>query len=168
MVGYRRLKNLREFLVRANLPFKQGDEKAVPESLKPKQIAQVTDNTDCVIGKHTRTLRKTITDFFLPVAQIIPIVVAPKQKDTTVTSNIAGPSTSKAGGTPPSRRGFNFCNTRNCRYCPNLNQTGEITSSVTGKSYRTMKNVSCRSSNLIYCITCKLCSKQYVDKPLLG
>ena len=34
MVGYRRPKNLREFLVRANVPYKLGDEGAVPESMK--------------------------------------------------------------------------------------------------------------------------------------
>ncbi len=27
-----------------------------------------------------------------------------------------------------------------------------------------MKNVSCRSSNLIYCITCRVCHKQYVGQ----
>ena len=29
-----------------------------------------------------------------------------------------------------------------------------------------MKNISCRSSNVIYCITCKICKKQYVGQTL--
>ena len=84
---------------------------------------------------------------------------------STTSVQIAGPS--KNGGTPSNRRGFNFCNTKNCRYCPKINKIGEITSSVTGRTYRTMKNISCRSSNLIYCITCKLCRKQYVGQTSL-
>ena len=30
-----------------------------------------------------------------------------------------------------------------------------------------MVNISCRSSNLIYCITCKVCDKQYVGQTSL-
>ena len=30
-----------------------------------------------------------------------------------------------------------------------------------------MTNVSCRSSNLVYCVTCKKCKKQYVGQTML-
>jgi hypothetical protein len=79
-------------------------------------------------------------------------------------------SDSSKGGnqlTARKNRGFNFCNRIPCRYCPRLNKTGEIKSTVTGKTYSTMKNISCRSSNLIYCITCKRCGKQYVGQTYL-
>ena len=36
--------------------------------------------------------------------------------------------------------------------------------SVTGKKYRTQHNVSCTSNNLVYCISCIRCRKQYVGK----
>ena len=60
-----------------------------------------------------------------------------------------------------------FCNTTRCRYCPKLNKAGSIKSCKTGKSHQCMVNISCRSLNLIYCITCKVCDKQYVGQTSL-
>jgi hypothetical protein len=56
------------------------------------------------------------------------------------------------------------CKTKKCSYCPKLNTSGKIVSSMTGRNYISKHNVSCKSSNLIYCITCKTCSKQYVGQ----
>jgi hypothetical protein len=67
-------------------------------------------------------------------------------------------------GTDPSKRGFNFCNATRCRYCPKLNRTGKICSKTTEASFECMKNISCRSSNLIYCISCTVCNIQYVGQ----
>jgi len=53
---------------------------------------------------------------------------------------------------------------KKCNYCPMLNCTGTIKCHVTGKIFCTKKNITCRSSNLIYCITCKTCGKQYVGQ----
>ena len=53
---------------------------------------------------------------------------------------------------------------KQCRYCPNLNTTGNITCTVTGKTYPTKINITCRSSNLIYCITCRKCKIQYIGQ----
>ena len=61
-------------------------------------------------------------------------------------------------------RGYNFCNKTTCRYCPLLNKSGKITYTYTDEVFPTMKNVSCRSSNLIYCITCSVCLIQYVGQ----
>ena len=60
----------------------------------------------------------------------------------------------------------NICKSKsgNCRYCINLNKTGRIKSTATGREYMSKHNISCRSSNLIYCITCKICKKQYVGQ----
>ena len=106
------------------------------------------------------------TKFFLPVLQRVRVPVIPRPNPTNLgPPGVAFPK--KTGGTPPNKRGFNFCNTRNCRYCPNLDKTGSIISSVTNKSYRAMSNVSCRSSNLIYCVTCQRCNNQYVGQTSL-
>ena len=51
-----------------------------------------------------------------------------------------------------------------CPYCRCINRTGTITSSTTGKQYNTRSNVTCRSNNVIYCLTCRICSKQYVGQ----
>jgi len=56
------------------------------------------------------------------------------------------------------------CNTKRCRYCPKLNKKGRIKSTTSGREYASKINVSCKSNNLIYCITCKKCKKQYVGQ----
>ena len=64
----------------------------------------------------------------------------------------------RANGSPPK------CTNHRCRYCPKLNTDGHIKASVMGKKYRTRHNVSCNSNNLVYCITCTICRKQYVGQ----
>jgi hypothetical protein len=59
---------------------------------------------------------------------------------------------------------LNPCTTKKCNYCPRLNKTGTITSSVLAREYKAKSNVSCKSNNIIYCITCKTCKKQYVGQ----
>ena len=61
---------------------------------------------------------------------------------------------------PPRKK----CTNSKCRYCPCLNKTGKIRSKTTGLQYTTRKNVDCTSNNLIYCISCKTCGKQYVGQ----
>jgi hypothetical protein len=58
----------------------------------------------------------------------------------------------------------NICKTKTCRYCQVLDRGGRITSTTTGRSYHSMINVSCKSNNLIYCITCNICRLQYVGQ----
>jgi len=59
---------------------------------------------------------------------------------------------------------LHICETKNCRYCKRLDHTGHITSTSTSREYNTRKYVSCKSNNLIYCITCTTCNKQYVGQ----
>ena len=56
------------------------------------------------------------------------------------------------------------CRTAKCRYCPLLNKSGTIISTFTKRSFSTKIRVNCKSSNLIYCITCKICQTQYVGQ----
>ena len=58
------------------------------------------------------------------------------------------------------------CENPKCRYCPRLNKSGKITSKSTGRTYTTRKNVDCTSNNLVYCISCKKCGKQYVGQTM--
>ena len=58
----------------------------------------------------------------------------------------------------------NPCDNRKCRYCPLLDKTGRIKSTYTGRDYVTKYNVTCKSNNIIYCITCKKCRIQYVGQ----
>ena len=61
-------------------------------------------------------------------------------------------------------RTYNVCTTVHCRYCTRIDMSGQITSSVTQRQYTSKYNVSCQSSNIVYCITCKRCQKQYVGQ----
>ena len=51
-----------------------------------------------------------------------------------------------------------------CRYCPKLNTEGRILCTASSRTYMSRYNVSCCSSNLIYCLTCRRCGIQYVGQ----
>ena len=52
----------------------------------------------------------------------------------------------------------------NCPYCPKAAAHGHIQSKITKQTYRTTKFVSCESRNVIYCINCSQCGKQYIGE----
>ena len=54
------------------------------------------------------------------------------------------------------------CSRKNCRYCNKLIKSGHIRSPITHRQYDTIRNCDCETNNIIYCISCKKCSKQYV------
>ena len=50
------------------------------------------------------------------------------------------------------------------KHCQRLNKTGTIISASTGRKYKTLRTIFCRSSNLIYCLECTTCHAQYVGQ----
>jgi len=58
----------------------------------------------------------------------------------------------------------NKCTTKTCNYCPLLDRSGSITSTTTKRKYQAKRHISCKSHNIIYCITCSACNKQYVGQ----
>ena len=167
MCGYRRPKNLRDNLVRARVAPIKGDwafdPTYTPDTPDQKPVAPATVAPPTPLG--AKLSQRSIKDFFLPRPG------TPVQSLTNVI-----PSTSNALGTSDAPRkfihaskfrGYSFCNTRGCRFCPNLNKTGLIKSNHTGETFNSMRNISCRSSNLIYSITCKVCGIQYVGQTKL-
>ena len=72
---------------------------------------------------------------------------------------------------PPSSTGnesmVSKCNARRCDICENfLVSKNEFSSTVTGKKYKVRGNLSCKSLNVVYLITCKKCKQQYVGSAL--
>ena len=61
-----------------------------------------------------------------------------------------------------SGKSSNSCQDANCKYCPYIDVSGNIFSTTTKKRHNAKFNVCCNSSNLIYCLTCSTCEKQYV------
>ena len=51
-----------------------------------------------------------------------------------------------------------------CKHCPLINKSGKISSSSTGRTYKIPRKVNCNSMNLIYCLECSVCHKQYVGQ----
>jgi len=162
VVGYRRPKNLRDNLVHAGIPRLAGDEEWDPHYIIPVIPSEISKSlTNLTAPPTPKVLRQSsITSFF--GVRTDPLYTSP--------SSSPQPGTlvyKKRMGTDPAHRGFSFCQKNNCRYCLKINFTGSIISNITGKEYACMKNVSCRSSNLIYCITCTRCGIQYVGQTLL-
>ncbi len=124
-----------------------GDETTNP-FIKPTE-APIT-----VIPPSDKTeVQKTMFDYFTRTHNYIP-PVASKIPTTPLNPHLISKK----------ERGFNWCDKPLCRYCPLLDKTGSITCTYTQESFTTMKNISCRSSNLIYSITCKVCKIQYVGQ----
>ena len=58
----------------------------------------------------------------------------------------------------------NPCNTKSCRYCPRLNKSGRVKCTASNREYVAKHNITCKSSNIVYCLTCKCCGIQYVGQ----
>ena len=58
----------------------------------------------------------------------------------------------------------NKCYNPKCTFCPIINKQDSLKCSVTRNSIPMRHNMSCKSSNLTYCITCQTCFKQYVGQ----
>ena len=56
------------------------------------------------------------------------------------------------------------CNKINCQYCTKLNKSGNIIDPFSRRSYNTIRNATCLSQNLIYCIKCTKCNILYVGQ----
>ena len=168
ITGYRRPKNLRDHLVNSNIPRAEEDDQVDPwaaerraETAPPLQQEAITPT----INKK----QKRITDFYTRQSSALEVIEEETGGSTTTPQRTPTTNTlTPRRGTDPKHRGFNFCGAkRHCRFCPFLNKTGKITSHITGKEHVCMNNISCRSSNLIYCISCTKCGSQYVGQTLL-
>ena len=160
MSGYRRPKNLRDILVRAVVSPKIGDQEADASHTAIPQPPVVPDTT---AKTKEGSLQKSITDFFRRVNPLTRL----RSKKITATPQLPATTPNQRMGSSNKELGFSFCNKQYCRYCPKLNKTGTIYCTVTDSTHRCMKNVSCRSSNLIYAITCNRCGMQYVGQTML-
>jgi hypothetical protein len=151
--------------------YKEGDKEAdpnfVPEvtpQVSGRSVDREREEEDPQARLGPNPPPRKITEFFKPLnPHDVPVGGGAPQPSVDRSSVRQGPRK----GTDPSKRGFNFCNTTRCRYCPKLNKTGSIESRTTGASFECMKNISCRSSNVIYCVTCKRCNMQYVGQTSL-
>ena len=58
------------------------------------------------------------------------------------------------------------CHGKRCAVCLNVNETSTFTSSVTHETPKINHKFDCNSKCLIYLLTCKQCSKQYIGQTI--
>ena len=83
-------------------------------------------------------------------------------RDHLVRAALPPPPPENGVNTPPLHD--NTCRREFCLYCNKLNRSGNITSVLNNRRYRTRTNVSCRCTNIIYAIKCLRCGKIYVGQ----
>jgi len=85
-------------------------------------------------------------------------------RDILVHSKLGMPATNTRMHKDDPVNPLNKCKTKKCNYCPLIDRSGIIISTTTKRKYQARKHISCKSHNLIYCITCTVCNKQYVGQ----
>ena len=65
---------------------------------------------------------------------------------------------------PPPGTGSSPCNYRRCKCCAEIVTCNSFSSKSTGRTYNIRSEVTCRSSNLVYLISCKKCGLQYIGE----
>lgn len=58
----------------------------------------------------------------------------------------------------------NYCTNRRCRACIYITKGSEFHSTFTSKTFHINENFNCKSTNIIYLITCSYCNLQYVGQ----
>ena len=152
MIGNRRPKNLRDLLVRADVRIKTPT--------RPINTQHIGNNGPQPPPPGTLMKQPSIMQFLVRGGNPTHL------NDHNITSTSSTGDLRTRGNraiTQPAKR-KNVCKNKKCRYCPLLNKTGEVTCKATGETHQSMRNISCQSSNLIYCITCRTCGKQYVGQ----
>ena len=134
LTGYRRPKNLRDLLVRSKLPTLTNNSQPGPTNTL--LLTSETPNPGITSSSSTGDLRQA------------------KRKPTN--------SPSLVNIIPSGNR--NVCKNKKCRYCPVIDTSGVAKCTATGKMHECKRNISCRSSNLVYLVTCKTCGLQYVGQ----
>ena len=134
------------FLITTFHPFFNGVNNIVTENWK--LLDRSSSTRPLMESKITRGFRraKNLRDHLVR-AKISPIPSHPNNH------------TGDSGMTPT-----NVCTTRRCSYCVKLDTTGRIMSTYNKKEYMSRKKITCRSSNLVYCLHCNACGKEYVGQ----
>ena len=87
-------------------------------------------------------------------------------RDMLVRARVVDPTQLQDPSTVTPRPGRTYtnkrCQRKSCRYCMKIDHSGSITSPITGREYNTIRNCDCKTNNIIYCITCIICFKQYI------
>ena len=159
LVGYRRPKNLRDLIVRADVRLPK---KTLPITNTNAKILTFPPNSNTKSG----TIQSTVLDYFKQTSNAGTTLHGSTSMTTISTPKTTVKLRSKSNTrviTPNMIR--NKCIAKkHCTFCPKLNTSGSITCHVTKQKIESKCKITCMSSNLVYCITCKTCGIQYVGQ----
>ena len=117
-----------------------------------------------VVEKHWEVLERSSATKQLSVKQpVFGYRWCPNLRDLLVSAKIKQPRKFESRAQPSSTT-YNCCKTKNCRYCVGLDTSRTIEGTSTGRNFQSRINVTCKSTNPIYCITCKTCKLQIVGQ----
>ena len=153
LIGYKRAPNLKDLLVKAEIRSQRELEhnKISNRATKSKVNLVFPPPPPFKLLKQSQ-----ISDFFKE-GNIITNSISNSNLVTISKPNLS-PSYTKISCNK------NLCRNFKCKTCPFLDTNNTITSVVTKESFPAKTNISCHSSNLIYCIYCKICGLQYVGQ----
>jgi hypothetical protein len=156
ITGYRRPKNLKDLLVKAEVRTK--NELATlkrQKSMKPKASTLIFPEPN----QKPLQRQTSILDFL--------------NKGNPPTRTASLPNVNKHREQPTALNkecepfqtvSKNLCKNYRCKICPFLDKSDKITCHVTNQTHPCKFNITCNSSNLVYCICCKHCGQQYVGQ----
>ena len=129
-------------------------------------FSPVTANVPKIIKKHFPILQQSAT-----TANIFPNNPTTSYRRGRTLHNLlvraghpfptSNPTLTNSSNDPP---GFFKCKSHKCILHNHIKNTTKFTSSVTKQNYSITSHITCKSTWIIYLITCTECKKQYVGK----
>ena len=160
LTAYRRPSNLRDLLVKADCQVKK---QTLVSPTNERDNATTFLRSQNLATPGTKSTQQLITKFLKrgnPLHQEITSSSSTSDLNTSSRRPFRTNSLQSLGKT----KLRNVCKNSKCRYCPKIDKSGSIKCTVTGIEYPCKSNITCKSSNLIYAITCRSCLQQYVGQ----
>ena len=144
MMSYKRPQNLKDMLTRADVRLKKEKQK----SILPNPV--FLRETGSTVTTENKLKQTQITNFF--------------QKGEIPSTSAKHNNTEIEEANQKQIFIRKICFNIKCKSCPYINKSGQILCHSTKFVHEAKHNVTCQSSNLVYCITCKRCGQHYVGQ----
>jgi hypothetical protein len=159
-VGFRRPPNLKDLLVKAEVRTKE-------EILARKNLAKPQTQAQNLNFPNNPTVglkQSQISDFFTKRDTLTTSVS--NTAIPTLTPQASNPRTLGSSSNLVRNPNKTFVGISIARSVHFWTQKIKKTSKVTGETFQAKTNITCQSSNIIYCLICKHCGSQYVGQTL--